>query len=354
MSVRAERVLKRAGASLLLPLSVVPMLLVVPTLVSAYENFDRRHRSEPLPAPAIQPGPEALARWKPLPANRLTGVPVLVYHGVNDRIDHYSVSRASFAAQMAMLRRAGFRALRIAQYARFLRGDSRELPERPVLITFDDGRLDSYRGADRILQRYGMRAAMFVITGEVERRNPFYTSWKELQRMQDSGRWDIQPHAADGHVEVTHRPGLLGAVNAPNTGAFYAYRRFTRSRGIESISEWEQRVTTDVYAARDDVVDHIEGVQPLTFAVPYGNYGQRDSNDPRIEHLFGDFLHRQFLVTFVQDDGNDPDFTTPRSLHGNAKRYEVHTDTSADDVYRWLARHAGRSVPPLRAAEATP
>jgi peptidoglycan/xylan/chitin deacetylase (PgdA/CDA1 family) len=342
MKARAAHILQRAVASVLLPLSVIPMLLVIPTLVSAYDNFDRRHRSAPLLAPLVEPAPAELARWAPLAPNRHTGIPVLLYHGINDRNDHYSVSRESFSKQMAMLRRAGFRAVSIAQYVRFLRGDSRGLPDRPVLITFDDGRLDSYRGADRILQRYGMRATMFVITGEVEKRNPFYTSWKELHRMQASGRWDLQPHARDGHVEVTHAPRQIGA--------YYAFRRFTRSRGLETITEWEQRVTSDVYAAREDMVDHVRGFKALTFAVPYGNYGQQESNDPRIKKLFSDFLHRQFLTTFVQHDGNDPAFTTPRSLHGDAQRYEVHTDTSADDVYAWLARHVTRAVPPMRAA----
>ena len=42
------------------------------------------------------------------------------------------------------------------------------LPAKPVLLTFDDGRLDSYRGADAPLQRMGMHAAMFVITGRIE------------------------------------------------------------------------------------------------------------------------------------------------------------------------------------------
>ena len=45
--------------------------------------------------------------------------------------------------------RAGFESISLAQYTRFRRGDSRGLPARPVLITFDDGRLDSYRGADK-------------------------------------------------------------------------------------------------------------------------------------------------------------------------------------------------------------
>ena len=49
---------------------------------------------------------------------------------------------------MAMLAADGFHAISIAQYARFAGGDVAALPDRPILITFDDGRLDSYQGAD--------------------------------------------------------------------------------------------------------------------------------------------------------------------------------------------------------------
>lgn len=346
MSQRAQHVLKRAVASLLLPLSVIPILLIVPTLVSAYENFDRRHRSQPLPAPAEAPSAADLARWAPLPPNRLTGVPVLLYHGINERNDHLSVTRRAFARQMAMLRNAGFRSISIAQYIQFLRGNARGLPERPILITFDDGRLDSYRGADRVLQKYGMRATMFAITGAVKSKDVDHTTWKELQRMQSSGRWDIQPHGARGHAEVTYRKGMMGAA--------YAYRRFTRSSGQETITEWEQRVTSDVFQSRQDLLDHIEGVRPLTFAVPYGNYGQLESNDRRIAEIFGGFLHRQFAVTFVQHRYNEPSFSTPRSHHGDAQRYVVYTATSAEDLYAWLERNATRAVVPMRAPEVTP
>ena len=58
---------------------------------------------------------------------------------------------AQFAEQMEMLERAGFQTISIAQYVRFLQGDAAGLPARPILITFDDGRLDSYRGADKVL-----------------------------------------------------------------------------------------------------------------------------------------------------------------------------------------------------------
>jgi peptidoglycan/xylan/chitin deacetylase (PgdA/CDA1 family) len=331
MNARVRHAVRRTLQALLLPLSIIPILAVVPAMHSAYKNFDRRHKSGPLESPAVVLTAAQRARY-PVLAAHPGAVPVITYHGINDKADHYSVSQRSFARQLALLRRLGYRSLSIAQYVRFLRGDTQGMPARPVLITFDDGRLDSYRGADRVLQRYGFRATMFAIPGQMRSDNPFYLTWKELQAMQASGRWDIQEHAGAGHY-------LVNYDQVGHMGPFYAFRRWTRSAGLESLADWEQRVTTDVFAGRDALKDHIHGFRPLTFAVPYGNYGQNQTNDRRIPGLMQAFLQRQFEAIFVQDNANDPAFTTPAAHRSEAARYEVHTDTTMDDIYAWLRRH---------------
>ncbi len=331
MKAPRRRISWRLAQALLLPLSLIPLVGVVPIITEAYSQFDRRHRSGPIEPPTVRFTPWESARYKPLPAHP-DAVPVLAYHGINDSDDDYSVTQATFAKQMALLRRMGFRSLSIAQYVRFLRGDRRGLPRRPLLITFDDGRLDSFRGADRVLRRYGFRATMFVIPGAISRDNPFYLGWKELSGMEDSGRWDLQEHAGKGHYLVSYDA-------AGNTGPFYAYRRWTRSAGQESLADWERRVTSDIYEGREMLADHLERFEPLTFAVPYGNYGQRATNDPRIPKLMRAFLERQFETIFVQKDGNQPRWTSARTHRGEAVRFEVHTDTSVDDLFRWLRDH---------------
>ena len=313
----------RAGAFALLPLSAIPLLLVGPGLVASHTRFDRRFHSPPYPAAAVTFSAAALARYRPVPVYR-DAVPVLVYHGIDDRNDGYSVSREEFARQMAMLDRSGFRAISIAQYLRFRAGDTAGLPERPVLITFDDGRLDSYRGADRVLQQHHQRAVMYVITEPVRHGNAFHLSWQELHRMQASGRWDVQPHAHDGHHLVV-RDG------AGRTGPFYTNLRFTRSDGLESFADYTRRVAGDIYAVKDDF--RSQGFDSQTFAVPYGDRGQA-APAPMRRFLDG-LLSSQFAVVFVQRPGNDPSYTTP---FGPAERYELHTATTTDDLHRWLVR----------------
>ena len=200
-------------------------------------------------------------------------VPVLLYHGIDVAprpSGPYSITQAEFARQMAMLASDGFHAISIAQYARFAGGDVAGLPDRPILITFDDGRLDSYQGADAVLARYGMRATMFVITANADAAKPGYLSWPQLRAMAAGGRWDLQEHAHAGHVLIPTGPGR-------RTGPYYAnliYRNGVRER----FSAFKRRVSSDILAGRRLMAAQIPGFEPLAFAVPYSDYGQERTN----------------------------------------------------------------------------
>jgi peptidoglycan/xylan/chitin deacetylase (PgdA/CDA1 family) len=318
----------RVLSALLLPLSVIPFVIAGPAVVHSRQRFVRKYEMGPLPAPAARLTTAETARYRTFaaPAGQ---VPVLAWHGIGPARDGYSVTRAQFARQIALLKRLGYTAISMRQWADFRAGRPVTLPAKPILLTFDDGRLDSYRGADRVLQRAGMRAAMFVITGEIAQGNAFYLTWTELHAMRDSGRWDIEPHANDGHHEIT--------VSADGAQApFYAARRYTRSQGRETLAGWERRVDTDLFTLRERFAD--QGIAVQAFAVPYGDYGQRAGNDPAIPRLLSALLTRQFGNWFIQADDGDPGFSAPGA--GPVQRFEVRTGTGLDALYGWLRRHS--------------
>ena len=315
--------LRGAAAFLLLPLSLLPLYFAVPRLRGTHDAPAVERR--PLPVPAIHPTDAELARWRTLPAF-FGAVPVLCYHGINHLGDHYSVSQRQFTAQMEMLKRAGFHTISIGQYVRFLQGDDRGLPARPILITFDDGRLDSYRGADKVLAAYGFRATMFVIVGQTEAANGFYLGWDELRRMAQSGRWDIQEHAGVGHVNIRYdRAGHIGPA--------YAYERYLGNGRVESFGAFRRRVSDDVLWAKRTLSEHIPGYSPWSFAVPFGEFGQDTTNDPRIPRFLDRFLARHFLAVFLTWP---PRYTTVNSKPSQLPRIEVHSDTSSDQLYNAL------------------
>ncbi len=93
-------------------------------------------------------------------------VPVLMYHHVSPRPGLVTVSPETFEEHAAWLARKKYRALAADEFLEFLQG-WRALDGRSVLITFDDGYLDNYVYAWPILQRYGLKATIFAITGLV-------------------------------------------------------------------------------------------------------------------------------------------------------------------------------------------
>ena len=268
-----------------------------------------------------------------------------LYHGIDVAprpSGPYSITQAEFARQMAMLASDGFHAISIAQYARFAGGDVAELPDRPILITFDDGRLDSYQGADAILARYGMRATMFVITANADAAKPGYLSWPQLRAMAAGGRWDLQEHAHAGHTLIPTGPGR-------RTGPYYAnliYRNGARER----FSAFKRRVSSDILAGRRLMALQIPGFEPLAFAVPYSDYGQKRTNYAPIPAWESGWLQRAFKVFFVQDH-------RVYNLPGNqiGQRYGVRASTTAETLHAWLRQALPTSdwVVELPSAEAS-
>ena len=322
MTAPAEA-LRWALAFLLLPLSLVPLYFAVPRIRAEVGPAPDRAAFQ---APDVKPTDAQLSRWAPLPPAR-DAIPVLAYHGVNDRPDHYSVTSERFAEQMAMLRKVGFETITIGDYARFLQGANERLPDRPLLITFDDGRLDSYRGADKILAEAGFRATMFAIAGHIEEDSPFYSTWGELRHMMKSGRWDVQEHAGIGHANVQYDA-------AGHKGPAYAYRQYTDGEGLESFAQFKRRVRQDILWAKRTMTEQLPGFMPWSFAVPFGNYGQDgDTNDKRIAPFMKSLLAKHFQAVFLTEPSV---YTTPTSRRAELPRMEIHSDTSTDDLYRWL------------------
>jgi peptidoglycan/xylan/chitin deacetylase (PgdA/CDA1 family) len=322
MNSRVQEKLKRFGALALMPLSLVPFALIGPGMLESHAQFEREQKSVALPAPDVALSPAELSRWKPLPAFK-GAIPVIAYEGV-DESGTRSVSRDQLARHLAMLHQQGFETVSIHQYRRWRQGKPAGIPPKPILIAFDGARLSSFRGADRLLQQNGFRATMFVPTAQISSDNHALLMWKELKRMQGSGRWDVQAEGTHGDVRVA-----LDADGA--TAPEYAVRRYTRSAGTETFADWQQRVTDQVFEARETLADH--GFDPVALSVPAGDYGTRGNNDPRIPGYAGRLITDQFGVAFVRDAHNYPAFTTPK---GEAARYEIGAETTPDDIYNWL------------------
>lgn len=107
-----------------------------------------------------------LSFFKEIPmANAGGDIPVLLYHRVGYSKGPLTITPERFNRDLAQLKDYGYQTISLTQFHDFMSGRSASLPEKPVLITFDDGYADNYENAYFSLLSYGMTASFFIITG---------------------------------------------------------------------------------------------------------------------------------------------------------------------------------------------
>ncbi len=104
------------------------------------------------------------------PAAR-SATPILMYHSISDRAPRrfrrFAVSPQQFEGHLQHLRDRGYAALTTSDLVRSRAGKAAPMPERTVVLTFDDGFADFYDMAMPVLAQFRMRATLYVATGHV-------------------------------------------------------------------------------------------------------------------------------------------------------------------------------------------
>jgi peptidoglycan/xylan/chitin deacetylase (PgdA/CDA1 family) len=139
--------------------------------------------------------------------------PILMYHHISDKgSTQYITSVAAFRWQMKALHEAGYQTISIARLVQAIRGGG-DLPEKPVILTFDDGYLDVYENAFPILQEYGFTGSAYIITSTLEKGKSYgYMQVEELKALVDAG-WEIGSHTVN-HANLKTTPaGFSNEVN---------------------------------------------------------------------------------------------------------------------------------------------
>ncbi|MBP2639490.1 MAG: pgaB 2 [Firmicutes bacterium] len=118
------------------------------------------------------------------------GVPVLMYHSIGEEPNNDAViSKERFVEQMKYLHESGYHPVSLDDLHDYL-ALKKELPLKPVVITFDDGYRDTYEIAMPVLKQYGFRSVLFFPVGKDGGR----LSWAELREMKASGM-EIASHS---------------------------------------------------------------------------------------------------------------------------------------------------------------
>lgn len=142
--------------------------------------------------------------------------PILMYHYISplpDDADRYrqdlTVVPELFDAHCRFLAENGYTSISMDLFAQALLFGA-ELPERPVILTFDDGYVDAFEYAFPILQAYELVGTFFIVTQFME--NPRYLTWGQAGLMLEAGM-EIENHSVrHQNLSGRDREYLLGEI----------------------------------------------------------------------------------------------------------------------------------------------
>ena len=176
--------------------------------------------------------------------------PILLYHhvAISPIESQYYIHPENFALQMQALDDWGFTPIPLSLLVKAI-NEGTELPEKPIVISFDDGRLDIYETAFPIMQAHDFQGIFYIISGGLGDEG--LVGVDELKEMAAAG-WEIGSHsnshadlskiggAASYREVVLSRYMLEEALGVPVTSFAYPFGTITDTAGQQiHIAEYE-------------------------------------------------------------------------------------------------------------------
>lgn len=204
-------------------------------------------------------------------------VPILCYHQIRNWTatdgkmgKDYIVPIAEFKSQMKMLADSGYQTILPDQLYDYL-VYGKKLPKKPIMLTFDDTKLDQYTAAIPEMNKYGFKGVFFIMTVSIGKAN--YMSKAQIKELSDAG-----------HVIGSHT---------------YDHQNVKKYQGDDWLTQIEKPTKT---------LQEITGKEVKYFAYPFGLW-----NKEAIPELKKRGFTSAFILAEKRDE-NDPLFTIRRII----------------------------------------
>lgn len=187
-------------------------------------------------------------------------VPIIMYHQVkNNSFGKDVISPYEFESDLKYLADNDYHTITMSQLIDYVYGEN-ELPNNPIILSFDDGYLNTYKNVYPLLRKYNMKIILSIVGksaddfSKVDDTNINYAhlTWDEISEMEQSGLVEIQNHSYNLHKVHNGRYGCGQKDN-------------------ESLSNYEKIITDDVTLFQERI-ESLTDCTPNTFTYPYGKY----------------------------------------------------------------------------------
>lgn len=195
---------------------------------------------------------------------------VLEYHDFTTdpaKTTDYTMTTDALRRDLDWLRDNGYETILPRELAAGRLDNGSALPEKAVLLTFDDGYMSNYTLAFPILREYGAKATISLITSRIDGEYPGFLSWDACREMAESGLVEFASHTHDLHI---------------NDDALGIDRKSSETR-----ADYEARVFPDLEMSIARIEEETGG-RVTAFTYPLGN----------MDNWAEEFMRQHFAVTF--------------------------------------------------------
>lgn len=187
-------------------------------------------------------------------------VPIIMYHGIlkeEKRQGKFVISPSEFESDLRYLQEQGYTTIVMQDLINYVK-EGTPLPDKPIMLTFDDGYFNNFVYAFPLLKAYNSKMVFSPIGRFVDEytengdRHPNYAlvTWADIQEMMDSGLVEVQNHTYNMHSTDKGRKGCM------------------RKKG-ESAEEYRRVLMEDV-GKMQTRMEEMTGYTPTTFTYPFG------------------------------------------------------------------------------------
>lgn len=199
-------------------------------------------------------------------------LPIIMYHSIFPDLQYagkYVLPPSVLEEDLQYLKARGYETVTIADLLDYV-DHGTPLPEKPIMLTFDDGYLNNCIYLPPLMEKYGMRAVIspvgkfsddYTANGD---RNEYYAmaTWDDLRKLAASPFFELQSHSYNLHAQ------------SPRHGA-------KRCAG-ETDEVYQAMLAADLGAMQDALELHC-GIRPKAFVYPFG--GVDDASGPVLRAL---------------------------------------------------------------------
>ncbi len=187
-------------------------------------------------------------------------LPILMYHLIlknPGNSNKFIVPQNTFEEDLKYIKSHGYTTILVQDLIDYTE-NKKDLPDKPILLTFDDGAFNNYLYAFPLAKKYEAKFVFSPIAKEAERyttthdENPTYShaNWEKISEMSKSGLVEIQNHTYNMHSNKKSRIGC------------------TKKR-CESNEEYKQKLSEDIKKSQE-LISKNTGFTPTAFFYPYG------------------------------------------------------------------------------------